>query len=243
MVGPGWSINPWPASVAITRLRSGYWSGYSRQGTFLQLKRDDGPPVHDTSLRSLEAYTIAAKHARGTVVVIGVGMGIMPYNLCRSQEVERAIIFEPDEALREWVRRMSAEWPGGHKLEWSDLPVAELDRTVLSRKHAVQDLPDMLYVDAQQLDQAVLAAADKAAALNRLVGARMLSWCGQEMGLMAWLTQHDVDHMQLLAYKGLDQFDRWCLHLGAVVPERSRSYMRACVRVWANLRRNEGFML
>src|SRR6185437_15577773 len=91
----------------------GYFTGF-----------DTEPPGHfivkdrhvwmSTSRLERESHSFHLKHARGNVVMCGVGMGLYLFNLAASPQVERICAVELDPNVIELVKNATGfeSWPG-----------------------------------------------------------------------------------------------------------------------------------
>ena len=182
-----------------------------------------------SSRRELESQAVHLKYARGVVVMCGVGMGIMLYNLCMKPDVSLVVAVDSDPGVIEWVRGLSAEWLGADKIRWLVGDALNLDRTALSRHAGVQDVADYLYADIWSVLGAERAAQDVAAIQSRLL-ARSVGWWGQEIDFVMWAKDSGFEWDMV----DLDAFDLWCLDIDMVLHERSSKYIRYCRQVVIN---------
>ena len=230
-------IGPWMLDrvPAMTRIKNrpyisqrGYWSGFNLEPCFWRLTRDDKVWM-TTSRMERESHALHLKHAKGVVVVCGVGLGMFLYNVCRKPDVTRVIAVDIDEHLLSRCREHAGKWHGGNKIEFMHGDAKDLSRTTLSREFGVQELPDYLYVDIWP-DMDPECALDDVRHIQHNVMARMVSWWAQEIAFIRWCAENGVLRNAI----NLDEFDCWSLDVGLITPERSGEYLRYCVAVALN---------
>ena len=230
-VGP-WSLGRVPPmrrrGDRLYIAQRGYWSGFDWEPCFWYLVRD-GRVWMSTSRMERESHALHLKHAKGVVVVCGVGLGMFLYNVCCKPDVTRVIAVDIDEHLLSWCRERARRWVGGDKIKFLYADAKELNRTMLSREFGVQELPDYLYVDIWS-DMDPDCALPDVQHIQGNVRARVVSWWTQEIAFVRWCMESGVPKGKI----DLDAFDCWSLDTGLLTPERSGAYLRYCVAVARN---------
>src|SRR5258708_4132125 len=97
----------------------GYFTGYDTEPPGHYIMRN-GHIWMSTSRLERESHAIHLKHARGNVVMCGVGMGMYLYNISCQPEVERIIAVDLDPNVIELVQNATnfQEWPGRDKIRF-----------------------------------------------------------------------------------------------------------------------------
>lgn len=211
------------------RLERGYWSGVGWEPTYLSLKLK-GVPWMSMSLRERQSQAVQLKFARGNVVMCGVGLGLLLYNLCLKPEVLSVIAVDRDADIINMVKRASRKWDHVDKIKWVHGDALDLERSILSRISGVQAVPHYLCVDIWKDLGADEAVAD-VQKIQSIVLARSVGWWGQEVDFVDWCMREHIPRERV----DLDAFDRWCLSMDMCVHERSAEYINYCFVVAENL--------
>src|SRR3954453_10646283 len=111
----GWTLK----HKAAETMELGYFTGFDVEppGYYLE---NQGEVWMSTSRLERESHAIHLKHARGTVVVCGVGMGMYLFNIAARAEVERIIAVDRDAAIIDLVERGTGfdSWTGRDKIDF-----------------------------------------------------------------------------------------------------------------------------
>lgn len=209
-------------------LERGYWSGINWEPCFHKLVRNNRVWM-SAGRMELESHAVHLKHARGTVVVCGVGMGLFIYNLCLKPQVTRIVAVDKDPWVIDMVRHWAESWPGSSKIVWAEADALEFNRASLVDL-GVHEAPDYLYVDIWPTSFNDAAVLDTSR-IQRGLLALCVGWWTQEFEFAKWCANRRVNHRDIK----LDDFDRWCLDLDMAVHERSREYMDYCFLIMAQV--------
>ncbi len=188
-----------------------------------------------TSPLERESHAVHLKHARGTVVVCGVGLGVYLYNLVQNPLVTRVVAVDSDRDILGWCQDKSRGWDGGDKISWLWGDARSIVYGDLHRM-GVEDAPDYLYVDIWPSLMHVRTVED-AQDIQRGVKALNVGWWGQELWFALWC----ANNLRPGEDVTLDTFDEWCLDFGSSVYERSTEYVDYCRRVATNMAEGAGW--
>ena len=197
----------------------GYFTGFDEEPKGHFLVRD-GDIWMSTSRLERESHAIHVKHARGNVVVCGVGMGMYLYNIAALPAVTKIVAVEIDADIIDLVQRATnfASWPGHEKISFVNRNALELSPADIGN-HPI----DYLYVDIWP-ELGNPEAIPHTQAIQAMVNARRVGWWGQELDFMEWLfDRRPRDHVATPA--DLLEFIR---ATGLRVEEQSPSYLLAC---------------
>ncbi len=199
----------------------GYFTGWGPEPAGYYLE-NDGHCWMSTSRLERESHAVHLKHARGTVVVCGVGMGMYLYNVAAKPEVERIIAVDRDPAVIDLVRQASGfdAWAGRDKVQFVHKDALRLTADDLGHARA-----DYLYVDIWP-EFGDPEAAAQTRAIQNAVGAQTVGWWGQELDFIEWAFQHRPPN-HAVTVDDLRAFVESC---GLPIEERSAEYVQACRR-------------
>ena len=135
----GWALKHKSAET----FERGYFTGFDVEppGYYLE---NQGDVWMSTSRLERESHVVHLRHARGTVVVCGVGMGMYLYNVAALPGVDRVFAVDRDAAVIDLVRRGTGfdGWAGRDKIDF-----VHKDATELTPDDVGGGRPDFLYVD------------------------------------------------------------------------------------------------
>lgn len=218
-----------------TVLQRGYWSGLDWEPCYHRLTNtEDGEVWMVSSRMERESLAIHLKHAKGTVVVCGIGMGVLLHNLCMKPDVTQIVAIDVDSHIIGLNKAMAEgefgkPWYGAEKISWVIGDAREIDRGFLSRGAKMRGLPTCLLVDIWPMLGSEQAYKDVCVIQNN-IEAQEVGWWGQEFDFLSWAIDHGVGYQDV----GLDEFDRWCIDTGMIIHERSGHYIRLCGLVAMN---------
>jgi SAM-dependent methyltransferase len=213
-----WSLKFKPVE---TRAR-GYFTGFGTEprGYFLE---NAGECWMSTSVLERESHAYHLKHARGTVVVCGVGMGMYLHNIAARAGVDRIIAVDRDPAVIDLVRQAAGfdEWIGRDKIRFV-------------RKDALQLTPgdlgdgvgaDYLYVDIWP-EFGNPDAVAQTRMIQDIVGAKAVGWWGQELDFVEWAFQNRKTSRDATA----DDLAAFIAASGLRIGEPTYTYLEGCRR-------------
>jgi hypothetical protein len=203
----------------------GYFTGFGAEPPGHYLVRDGHIWMSDSRLER-ESHAVHLKHARGTVVVCGVGMGMYLYNIAGMPEVERIIAVDLERPVMDLVQHATGfdDWPGRRKIRFVQKNALHLTPDDVG-PHAI----DYLYVDIWP-ELGDPGTISQTRAIQAVVRARKIGWWGQELDFVQWLFENrPAGHAPTLAdHVAFEQFV--ALPMEAATPE----YLAACVRAGVN---------
>ncbi|MFA5264286.1 MAG: hypothetical protein WC378_10700 [Opitutaceae bacterium] len=196
----GGEIGDWKLQVGGCGLDHGYHSGLWFVQSMPILLRRNAQGSWDSwmslSVHELESQELGCRHATGTLVVMGLGMGWIALNAAMRAEVTKVIVVERDPAVIELFRRTgpldSVPDEARRKIE-----IVEADALLWKPDAPV----DFLYADIW-LTLAEPETLDQVRRMQANVSARCVYFWGQEISLYAqsesWLSQGEPLTMALL---------------------------------------------
>jgi hypothetical protein len=174
----------------ITRYGPAWVEGYCTGGyrePFRHVLREGRTPWMSSSRFELESQCWHLACARGTVVVLGLGLGLFTHAAAAKPEVERLVVVERASEVVELLRAAADfdNWPGREKI------------TVLETDALATDLParvaatsvDYLYADIWPRSPAPDAPATTAG-IAAVLGARAAGFWSQEVSFALWAHEH-----------------------------------------------------
>src|SRR5438874_505544 len=121
----------------------GYFTGFDVEppGHYLV---NDGEVWMSTSRLERESHAVHLKHARGNVVVCGVGMGLFLYNIASLPRVDRIVAVDLDANVINLVQHATDfdSWQGREKIRFVNKDALQLKPSDIGMAHV-----DYLYVD------------------------------------------------------------------------------------------------
>jgi hypothetical protein len=179
-----WTIR----SLPDTPIR-GYWSGHQVSDQNLILECDGQTWMSCTPMER-ESQALAVKHARGHVLVYGLGLGVIAWNLARKPEVTKVTVIERDPDVIRLIE---------DRLEWG--PERGKIEIVLAdgRRYRSPAPVDLLYADIWLYmdDDDALADTQR---MHRLNPAPLVYYWTQELTA----TRHARDRGRFYPFKASD---------------------------------------
>ncbi len=173
-----------------------------------------------TSRLERESHAIHLKHAKGNVLVCGVGMGMYLFNIAAKPEVEKIIAVDLDPVILDLVQQATGfkSWVG-----WDKITFVRKDALELSPEDLGPEQIDYLYIDIwPELGNPEALAQTRM--IQSVVDAKRVGWWGQEIDFMDWLSGHRAkNHLPVTA--DLADFMR---AVGMRVEEQTANYLMGC---------------
>lgn len=213
----GWALK----YKAVETMELGYFTGYGAEppGHYLE---NQGDVWMSTSRLERESHAVHLRHARGTVVVCGAGMGMYLFNIAALPAVDRIVAVDRDAAVIDLVRRGTGfdDWAGRDKIRF-----VHRDALRLTPDDLGPGPVDYLYVDIWP-ELGDPAAVSQTRAIQAVVGATTVGWWGQELDFVEWAFHHRppghaVDVADLHAFMAAH---------GLRIEEPTASYVAGCRR-------------
>lgn len=184
----------------------GYFTGFGAEPPGHYLVRDGHIWMSDSRLER-ESHAVHLKHARGNVVVCGVGMGMYLFNIAALPRVERIIAVDMERSVMDLVQHATGfdDWPGRRKITFVLKNALELTPEDIG-PHPI----DFLYVDIWP-ELGDPGTVSQTRAIQAVVKADKVGWWGQELDFVQWLFEHRpkghvptlADHVAFEATVGL----------------------------------------
>lgn len=213
----GWTLK-FKAEETVER---GYFTGFGAEppGYYLE---NDGDVWMSTSRLERESHAVHLEHARGTVVVCGVGMGMYLYNIAGRPEVDRIVAVDRDAAVFDVVRDGTGfdTWAGRDKIRF-----VQKDALRLTPDDVGADPVDYLYVDIWP-EFGDPSAVSQTRAIQDVVRARTVGWWGQELDFVEWAFQHRPPGHEV----DVDDLHEFVAATGLPIEEKSAAYVQGCRR-------------
>lgn len=193
-----WRLVELPASRQY-----GYFTPPQQEQAYYGLVRD-GQTWMSTSRMERESHAFHLSVARGRVMVCGVGMGMILYNLCRLDRVSRVLAVDIDADVIDFLRRGTdfADWPGRQKIRF-----LQSDARKLAAEQIGPEPVDHLYVDIWP-DLGTAEALIETRQIQSVVRAKRVGYWGQEIDFGHWHTERRGNR-RLHALEGAE-FARHC---------------------------------
>ncbi|HEX8916507.1 MAG TPA: hypothetical protein VF796_29415 [Humisphaera sp.] len=215
---PG-QYGPWRLHTKFEETRElGYFTGLDVEPVGHYLVKD-GWTWMSTSRLELESHAVHLKHARGTVVVCGVGMAMFLYNVACSPRVDRVIAVDLDRSVMDLAQHATGfdDWPGRRKVSF-----VHRDATTLTPED-VGGPVDFLYVDIWP-ELGDPAAIPQTQAIQAAVKATTVGWWGQEVDFVQWCFEHrPAGHVPTV-----DDYVAFGQAVGLPIAEATEAFVRAC---------------
>lgn len=210
------SLGPWSLQKHKRFPQMGYFRDWQEgQGDVYVLLRN-GESWMSTALDEIDSNAPHVAAAKGQVVVMGAGMGLVLYNILSKPEVTRLTVVERDPLVIDLLRQMTDidQWPGIEKLE-----IGIVDAFDYRPSYWV----DYLYVDIwpKPGDPQALAHTQQ---IQRQVHAKTVSWWTQEIELLNWLEKRGYGSSPSLA-----QYGEWAAEIGLPLIEQDSLPYMACI--------------
>ena len=176
----------WEIIVSNPPLIRGYYNGLVVPENDNYVLVRSGKVWMSLTPMELESQAMHAFYARGTVVVAGLGMGMLLYNIARKPEVKHVVVIEKDPDVIE-LFKWSTDYEQWDCAEKITIYCKEAERAwVLGR-------PDYLAIDIfPTLGDSTLRSKTKQV-LENCPAERVVSW-GMELDYMSWCADEDLPH-------------------------------------------------
>lgn len=177
-----WSCKPTPK---LTRTTTGYFRFHRTQQPGWMIRRK-GTIWMSLAAMECESHMPHIAAARGHVVVAGLGMGFVTFNIMRKPEVTKVTVLERDREVIKLMDQIS-DWRS-----WPKIELVEGDALAYQPNEPV----DFLYADiwshlgdeqAPELTQAIQAN----------VQAARVGWWGQELDFFGWCQKKNLAPLQI----------------------------------------------
>jgi hypothetical protein len=174
-----WQLVELPASRQY-----GYFTAPRHEESYYGLVRD-GQTWMSTSRMERESHAFHVSVARGRVMVCGVGMGMILYNLCRLDRVSQVLAVDIDPNVIAFLQQATdfGAWPGRDKIRFLCC-----DARQLSAEAGGPDPLDHLYVDIWP-DLGTAEAVIETRQIQSVVCAKRVGYWGQEIDFGHWHTK------------------------------------------------------
>lgn len=175
---------------------------------------------------AVETRVFPCKYASGHVAVVGLGIGIAPYNLALNRNVESVYIIEPDSHLVElFVRSMSLK-QREHSIFGK---IRFIGKTVDDILPGELGGINLLVVDKWN-DQFIVSAMTESASIYQKIKPDLIYIRGQELDLLRWSQQEYGSRISALEqiiceWKNIQSFPV----LSTEIPEYERFIRRILV--------------
>jgi hypothetical protein len=213
----GWTLKHKP----IETMELGYFTGYAAEppGYYLE---NQGEVWMSTSRLERESHAVHLRHAHGTIVVCGVGMGMYLFNIAARTSVDRIIAVDRDGAIIDLVERGTGfdTWDGRDKIRF-----VHKDALLLTPDDIGSVQPDYLYVDIWP-ELGDPAAVAQTRAIQGNVRARAVGWWGQELDFIEWVFQHRPENHVAT----LDDLGEFIKASGLWFSDPSAGYLQGCLQ-------------
>ena len=223
-----WEVEKVPPMSKNRVVQRGYHSRVRDEALYWMLKHN-GKVWMTTSLLDMQSHAVHVKHAKGTVMVCGIGMGVFLYNIALKPEVDRIVAVDINYDIMEWCKERAKKWDGFDKIQWLVSDARTLQRPILTAHYGMVNGPDHLYVDIWPtlMDKRTMTDVTT---IQRQVLARNVGWWGHELWFMLWCNQNSRSSEEI----NLDTWDEWCLDVDMNIYERSTEYLSYCGKVAKN---------
>jgi hypothetical protein len=202
----------------------GYFNDFDHEPPGYYIVRDNHVWM-STSRLERESHAIHVKHATGTVVVCGVGMGMYLYNIAGLERVERIVAIDLDPATIDLVQKATGfeTWPGKDKIRFVNKDALKLTPADIGPGPV-----DYLYVDIWP-ELGNPQAIVETQAIQSVVNARTVGWWGQELDFIEWLYTHWPKQKEPTLPDLVDFMES----IAMPIEEHSSDYILACGRAGA----------
>ena len=199
--------------------RSRYFTGFDVEppGHYLV---NNGDIWMSTSRLERESHAIHLKHAKGNVVVCGVGMGMFLYNIASQPLVDRIVAVDLDVNVINLVQHATnfESWLGREKIRFVNKDALHLTPADIGIGQV-----DYLYVDIWP-ELGMAEAVSQTRMIQSVVNARKVGWWGQEIDFIDWLhAQQSNGDLPVVA----DLVD-FMQAIGLPIEEKSAEYVLGC---------------
>jgi hypothetical protein len=197
----------------------GYFTGFDVEppGHYLV---NDGDIWMSTSRLERESHAVHLKHAKGNVVVCGVGMGMFLFNIASQPMVDRIVAIDLDANVINLVRHAThfESWLGREKIRFVNKDALKLNPADIGLEQV-----DYLYVDIWP-ELGMAEAVAQTQMIQSVVKGQKVGWWGQEINFIDWLCPHKPQgHLP-----GISDLVDFMQAIGLPIEEQSAAYVRAC---------------
>lgn len=167
----------WHLREAMIIASPGYFSGPRMLTWMNYLLVRDGETWMSLVPGEVESQMPHLAAAHGTVVVCGLGMGVMAYAVSARQQVERVVVVERDLEVIDMFKQFSDfdSWPQRHKVE-----IVQSDALTYAR-----DGVDFLYADIWPYYRMDCMVSDMRR-MHANIPAPLCGYWGQELDMVDW---------------------------------------------------------
>lgn len=193
----------------------GYFQDRQGAGDVYALLQN-GESWMSTAWDEIESQAPHVAAARGHVVVMGAGMGVVLYNILLKTEVERVTLIERDPLVIDLLRQVTDldKWVGIEKLRIEVIDAFDYQPC---------QLVDHLYVDiwAKPGDPQALSHTQQ---IQKQVHAETVGWWTQEIEFLYWLERNGYGSSPTL-----EQYREWAEDIGLPLIEQDSPAYLACI--------------
>lgn len=209
------TLDRWSLQKCVNLPQLGYFLDRQGAGDVYALL-ENGASWMSTAWDEIESQAPHVAAAKGHVVIMGAGMGVVLYNILRKTDVERVTLVERDPLVIEILRQMTDldRWPGIGKLN-----IEVIDAFDYRPSQPV----DHLYIDIWALPGDVQALSHTQYIQER-VQATTVGWWTQEIEFLFWLERKGYD-----AAPTLEQYREWVAETGLPLIEQDSPGYPACI--------------
>ncbi len=217
-------------------MQYGYSTMMGQEDRYSVLYDAHGLPLATTSLADRQSRALAARCARGTVVVFGLGMGTFLHSVLKSPRVERVFAFDQDQRVVDLIADTieRRKWEGADKIVTLRYSKGrDVTKSMLFVNHSHHGSIDFLYVDMWGADLHVLGRTDDVREVAEDLFPYMTGFHGQELVMVDWMRRLRSPPLWDLSRMNLDHFDEWCISVGITLGHRSMDYLDYARTCWA----------
>jgi hypothetical protein len=166
-----------------------------------------------TSPGELESQSLPIHFAHGTVCMMGLGMGILLYNLIQKEEVKKVHVVELNSDVIHISQNMSDVWMG-----------KEAKKIELHQENALWFEPDFEidYLDVYIWEMWGQTSMEKdVERINRQCKPKCMSWWSMEMQFVTWMSRKDYhpnEHILGGPPTGVSRWEEWGQEIGIPIP-------------------------
>jgi len=220
-------IKEWYIKNAVLLVQKGYFLTVPPRDlhnyTMLVRDADDEPiTVMSTLPMEVESNALHAAAARGTVVIMGAGMGLTLYNILKKHETSKVVVVERDPLVIQLLHQAAGieNWEGFEKLTFVNSDAFQF----------VPEQPvDCLYVDIWD-DLGDSDARWQTQQIQSNVKADLVGWWGQEIEFLRWMVGRGFEQPPTLK-----QYSQWAEEIDLPLIEQDNPhYMRLIQAVSEN---------
>lgn len=211
---PG-ALERWSLQKYENLAQLGYFTDRQGAGLVYALL-ENGRSWMSTAWDEIESQAPHVAAARGHVVVMGAGMGVVLYNILRKHEVEKVTLVDRDPLVVDLLRQITNldEWAGVEKLAIEIVDAFDFQPSMPV---------DYLYVDiwADPGDPQALTHTQQ---IQKNVCAKSVGWWTQEIDFLRWLEAKQPGSMP-----GVAQYAAWVAETGLPLIEQGNPAYLECI--------------